>query len=73
MHVDTFARLKTPEVLATEVVAGETQGGDLFDRLAAGTVEMLRPKAKEVQPGVLDVRYEFVVRPKERTDEHGRS
>lgn len=78
MHVDTFARLKTPEVLTTEITARETQCGDLFDRLAAGTVEMLRPEVKEIRPGVADVHYTFIVRPEESSrtringDERGR-
>jgi len=60
MHVDTFAHLKTPEVLATEIAAGETV--DVFAEIAAGRVEMLRPVVTETETGA-DVRYDVVVRP----------
>lgn len=60
MHVDTLAHLKTPQVLAREIAAGETV--DVFAEIAAGRGEILRPVVTETGTGA-DVRYEFVVRP----------
>jgi hypothetical protein len=67
MRVDTFDQLKTPEIMAGEIMAGEaisrytaaTLNGDAF---AVGEVRLIeKPIAAERADGSVDVQYRFEV------------
>jgi hypothetical protein len=75
MLVDTFDQLKTPDVMASEVMAGETTGRftasavDQFGAFATGEVTMLKPVLTvERADGCEEVRYRFEVGGEQRSD-----
>ena len=75
MRIDTFQQLKTPEVMASEIMAGEMGNRfaaavvDPFGVFATGEVTMLKPMLSvERDDGTVGVRYQFVVEGKETQD-----